>query len=208
MVSTRYITEVASTSSSSASASTSSEPSGDANGEEQKSFFDSTGKVAGTFTAVGVVVVGALGTLLYCCCFGAGRRNDDYSDEENQYSSDELSVNGEKAAVAGGAQYHSKSSLRSSNLKRDNLSKSILSIFNPGSNGMAGSHVGRSMSKKKLNPNKEPAPDTGGPIMFPILEFDNRLDPLTMFQNSNASKFSFADENDYSRRILHVANPE
>lgn len=154
-----------------------------------------------------MVVVGALGTLLYCCCFGAGRRNDDYSDEENQYSSDELSVNNEKPVAAGG-NFHSKSSLRSSNLKRDNSSKSILSIFNPGTGGMGGSAIGRSMSKKKLNPNKESAPDSGGPIMFPILEFDNRLDPLTMFQNSNASKFSFADENDYSRRILHVANPE
>lgn len=195
-----------STPSPSASASASADP----NDNQQKSFFDSTGKVAGTFTAVGVVVVGALGTLFYCCCFGAGRRNDDYSDEENQYSSDELSIGGEKPAAAGAVNYHSKSSLRSSNLKRDNLSKSILSIFNPGTGAgvMAGSHVGRSMSKKKLNPNKELAADTSGPIMFPILEFDTRLDPLTMFQTSNASKFSFADENDYSRRILHVANPE
>lgn len=202
MVSTRYITKVAS---SSPTSSSSSSGDGDNN---LKSFFDSTGKVAGTFTAVGVVVVGAIAGLLYCCCFGAGRHNDDYSDEENQYSSDEVSVVNEKNSPSGGGIFHSKSSLRSSNLKRDNSSKSIMSIFNPVTGGAVGSNVARSLSKKKLNPNKESAPDTGGPIMFPISEFDNRLDPETMFQNSNASKFSFADENDYSRRILHVANPE
>ena len=44
--------------------------------------------------------------------------------------------------------------------------------------------------------------------MFPITEFDSRLDPNTMFMNNNESKKSFGDENDYSRKILTVANPE
>ena len=64
--------------------------------------FDDTSKVAGTFSAVGIVVVGIVCGVLYCCCcFGGGRKgkNDDhdgFTDEENQYSSDELSINHEK----------------------------------------------------------------------------------------------------------------
>lgn len=191
-----------------ASPTTSASETESSSSNNSKSFFDSTGKVAGTFTAVGVVVVGAVAALLYCCCFGAGRQNDDYSDEENQYSSDELSVNNEKSAAGVAGNFQSKLSLRNSILKRDNSSKSILSMFNPATGGLAGSSVGRSMSKKKLNPRKEAGTDNTGPIMFPISEFDGRLDPNSMFENSNTSKFSFADENDYSRRILHVANPD
>lgn len=174
LVSTKYVTEMDLTST---SATTS------------KSFFDSTAKVAGTFTAVGVVVVACLAALLYCCCFGAGR-HDEFSDEENQYSSDE-SVSNEKAVPAP----------ESAQLKRDNSSKSILLLFNTA----PAAGIGRSLLKKRLNPSKEP---DNGPMMFPILEFDTCLDPQTMFQSQNESKMSLQDENDYSRRILHIANPE
>ena len=51
-------------------------------------------------------------------------------------------------------------------------------------------------------------PILGGQIMFPITEFDSRLDPDAMLMNNNESKKSFGDENDYSRKILTVANPE
>lgn len=194
LVLTRYVTEVASSTSSATSTKKLS----------SLSFFDSTGKVAGTFTAVGVVVVAAVSGLLYFCCFGAGRRHsDDYSDEENQYSSDEMSIGNEKAAQMRGL----KPSLRGSSglLNRNNSSKSILSLFNAVGTGAGGAAVSRSASKKRLNPKNE----TEGPgMMFPILEFDHRLDPATMFQTNNESKMSLADEQDYSRRILHVANPE
>lgn len=180
-------------------------------GDNNKSFFHLTGKVAGTFTAVGVVVVGLVAALLYCCCCGAGRRNDDYSDEENQYSSDEMSMANEKTAPVNDDAKNS--SRANTTLTRDNSSKSIMSLFNAvpfasgGSNGTGGSGVGRSLSKKKLNPSKESLQGGDHP-MFPILEFDHRLDPTTMFSTTNESKFSFADENDYSRRILHITNPE
>jgi len=189
LVSTRFVTEVAPTSGSSLLVQLKS----------GSSFFDSKGKVAGTFTAVGVVVVAALSGILYCCCFGAGRHSDDYSDEENQYSSDELSLANDKP-VRG-----LKPSLRESVLNRNNLSKSILSLFNVGA-GTGGASVSRSALKKRLNP-KGSTNDLSGP-MFPILEFDHRLDPATMFQTNNESKMSLADEQDYSRRILHIANPE
>lgn len=75
---------------------------------------------------------------------------------------------------------------------------------------MSGSTVGasnvkRSSSKKKLNPRHD-SKDVG-PIMFPISEFENVLDPSKIFTNSNLSRPSFADETDYSRRILQVTNP-
>lgn len=182
IVLTKYVTQVA-------SASTSHQA-------QSKSFFDSAGKVAGTFTAVGVVVVAAVSTLIYCCCFGAGRHSDAYSDEENQYLSDEASVANEKTPRG------LKRSLQGSGiLDRNNSSKSILSFFAPA----GGAAVGRSSLRKKLNPSLTSG-DTGP--MFPIHEFDNRLDPATMFQTQNESKMSLADEQDYSRRILHVANPE
>ncbi|KAM9916728.1 hypothetical protein OXX59_009795, partial [Metschnikowia pulcherrima] len=49
--------------------------------------------------------------------------------------------------------------------------------------------------------------DSAGPIMAPITEFDNALDPRAMFAEYNHSKLSLNDENDYSRRIWHVTNP-
>lgn len=147
-------------------------------------------------------MLGLTAALFYCCCCGAGRHNDDYSDEENQYSSDELSMANEKAVPAGDT---TKSSPKVNTIQRDNSSKSLKSLF--AGVGGAGGGVGRSLSKKKLNPSKENN-EGGDHPMFPILEFDHRLDPNTMFSTTNESKFSFADENDYSRRILHITNPE
>lgn len=191
LVSTKYVTEVVQASSSSLLLVVLS----------GSSFFDSKGKVAGTFTAVGVVVVAAVSGILYCCCFGRGRHNDDYSDEENQYSSDESMTNEKAVNVLG-------SSLRgsSANLNRNNLSKSMLSLFNVAV-GTGGAGVSRSTLKKRLNPKGSTNDLSVGP-MFPILELDNRLDPSTLFQTNNESRMSLADEQDYSRRILHIANPE
>lgn len=144
-------------------------------------------------------------TILYCCCFAAGgAHRDEYSDEENQYSSDGPSF-AKAAAVAG---QKSRSSSSHSNLKRSGSSKSILAMFTPGLTDGAGSPgVGRSLSRKKLNPKNEPA-EGGGPIMAPILEFDDVLDPRAMFEEHNNSALLLNDENDYSRRIWHVTNPE
>lgn len=192
LVLTKYVTEVASSSSSTTTHKLS-----------LLDFFDSTAKVAGTFTAVGVVVVAIVAGILYYCCFAGGRRhNDDYSDEENQYSSDDMSLGNEKEAPMRDL----KPSLRglSGLLNRNNLSKLILSMFNAMGAGAGGAAVARSALKKRLNPKHEELPG----MMFPISEFDHRLDPATMFQTNNESKMSLADEQDYSRRILHIANPE
>lgn len=201
-----------------------------ATSQKSASFFDDTGKVAGTFTAVGVVVAGIFAAILYCCCCGAGRRHNDhdgFSDEENQYSSDELSLDNSKA-VAASIPNSDSSSLP---LRRDNSTKSLMSIFNavtggggataasaPGSagnvlhthNGSNDYGIGRSGSRKKLNPNKNAGDQsrTYDGMMFPITEMDPRLDPTTMFLNTNTSKKSLEDDMDYSRKMLKVVNPE
>ena len=103
------------------------------------------------------------------------------------------------------------SSTVSSNLKRDNSNKSIFSYFTAANNN---SGVTRISSRKKLTIHsrndlvQSHDPILGGQIMFPITEFDSRLDPDAMLMNNNESKKSFGDENDYSRKILTVANPE
>lgn len=63
--------------------------------KKKDGFFDSTGKVAGTFTAVGVVVVALLSTLLYCCCLR--KRHDDDEDEENGHHSGVIGLDDESA---------------------------------------------------------------------------------------------------------------
>lgn len=171
---------------------------------QHKSFFQQKGKVAGTFTAVGIVVVAALALLLYCCCFAA--RNDT-QDEENFYTLDELPPPTAHPlfgyALYGGL-YNSKNLLHALTLplKRDNLSKLVFSLFSPLAGPAAG--VGRSLLRKRLHtPMEQTQP---APAIFPILEFDYRLDPATMFDNGQP-RASFGDEKDYSRRILHIANP-
>lgn len=141
---------------------------------------------------MGVVVVGAVAAILYCCCFAAGRHSDDYSDEENQYSLDDGTLSPKHMSLA----YVSKAPLQllSTNLNRQSSSKSLRTIFG------VDPPMGRSPSRKKL---RQSSADLSP--MFPILEFDLRLDPRTMFVEPKAS---LSDENDYLRRILHIANPE
>ncbi|GEQ68529.1 hypothetical protein JCM33374_g2197 [Metschnikowia sp. JCM 33374] len=202
-VSTRYITATQSVSSASESAAFPPP-------ENKKSFFDSSAKVAGTFTAVGVVAVALVATLLYCCCFAAAGGKDEYSDEEQQYSSDDNSFMNKTAVLPGGELGEKSRTPSQSNLNRNGSGRSIRTILNaisPGSGGGASSPMSRSHSRKKLNPKNESV-DTTGPIMSPISEFDNVLDPRAMFEDYNSSKISLNDENDYSRRIWHVTNPE
>lgn len=175
------------------------------------SFFDSKGKVAGTFTAVGLVILGLiLGILYCCCCVGGARRSggdlDSFTDEENQVSSDELSYN-EKAVPVAIASALAKSP-PSSPLNRDNLGKSLLSFFNGAV--VSSPEVGRSLSKKKLMMDDSASNDAGSRdgIMFPISELDTGFDPQNMFMNNNPSYKSLNDQLDYSRKTLKIANPD
>lgn len=161
------------------------------------SFFDSKGKVAGTFTAVGIVVAALICGLLYCCCCVKRTKDeneDAYTDEENRYSSDE-SLSKTPVLKSG-----------NQSLKRDNSSKSIFSLLGKESAG----GVSRTLSRKKLNTQKNQAVDLSDIQMFPITEFesnkhDSRLEPF--FLQNNLSLQTFGDENDYSRK-LQIVNPD
>lgn len=236
--------------SSSGSADASSTPSS----SKKNSFFDSTGKVAGTFTVVGLVAAALIGALLYfwCCagCCGFGGRYYNNSDEENGYASDDASFTNKHGGIVvpmpptpgtphnAGPNNHSPNTNNGSNipatnktLTRDNSNKSVFSFF--ASNG-AGAALGRNSSKKKLlskenNGNNNSNSDRNfnstilvdemnqhltsnsfgeNDIMIPIAELDHRLEPGAVFLATNESKNSLRDENDYSRRILTVTNPE
>lgn len=178
------------------------------------SFFDSTGKVAGTFSAVGVVVVALIGGILYCCCCLKKNNHDDYSDEE-QFSSDE-SVSAKTPNLDSKFDPPSNQILKSPSqphsashsLKRDNSNKSIFSLLGKDST------ISRSLSKKKLTSNTNNTivnnEDFEGLQMFPITELDSRrhdsrLEP--MFLNQNASNQTLNDDIDYSRK-LKIINPD
>ncbi|EGW32622.1 uncharacterized protein SPAPADRAFT_138656 [Spathaspora passalidarum NRRL Y-27907] len=173
--------------------------------QNKSTFFDDTAKVAGTFTAVGVVVLGLVSGILYCCCAGSrNHHNGDYTDEESQSSGDELSIDHEKQA---GTQL----STPSHSVKRNSSHKSVFKLFTGEKDS-----VNRSSSRKKLMSKNSPNPNIpedanasagGSIIMFPINEVDARLDPYTMFLNTNLSKQSLGDEKDYSRK-LKIINPE
>ncbi|KAG7661186.1 uncharacterized protein J8A68_005301 [[Candida] subhashii] len=161
--------------------------------EEKSTFFDNKGKVAGTFTAVGIVVAGIVSTILYCCCCRKGGHDDDdgYTDEESQISSD-MSVGNEKKVATS--------------IKREDSTKSLFKLFSNEKDG-----VNRSSSRKKLMNRRSGSGGSGDSldnvIMFPINEVDTRMDPHTMFLNHTYSRNTLDDEVDYSRK-LKVVNPE
>lgn len=181
----------------------------DANSNESssgKSFTDSPGKMAGTFTAVGVVAVALLGGLIFFCI--RRRKNQNvFMDTENQdVSSDEYSMHNEKAA--GSSVTSNALGTPTTPSRRNSSNKPILSFFSPSSgNGVARSSSRKHLTKhsrNNLNASNDVASDQ---FLFPINEMDTRLDPKTMFLTENDSK-SLGDEHDYSRKILHVTNPE
>lgn len=186
---------------------------------QSKSFFDSTGKVAGTFTAVAVVIVALVAGIIYCCCFAGGRHDDD----DDGYTDEEKSINSFTKPVTYAGKQDSKSttpptqtSVSSTpptgrSLRRSNTGKAILSKLtsSPSTNqsgaaAAAGSGlVGRSLSRRKLKEEYEHDNNKVLENIFPILEHDMRLDPTSLFtmHESNNSGLSFGDDVDYSRKL-------
>ncbi|MCJ1330437.1 hypothetical protein MMC10_007121 [Thelotrema lepadinum] len=147
------------------------------------SFWSNTGKVAGTFTVVGIVVLALIGALVWLIV----RRT------RTRESMAITSTDGDNGSVTqmpfGAEKRNSKLTLTTAGLS---------GMRREGSNGKSTSeNTPASMSRRTSMP----------------LVHDQRLDPRALYniENANASHVSvgsFRDDRDYSRPVLHVRNPD
>ncbi|ORY77011.1 hypothetical protein BCR37DRAFT_158642 [Protomyces lactucae-debilis] len=151
--------------------------SGNSSNGSSKGFFDDTGKVAGTFVAVGLVALALIAALLW---YLRKRSN------QHRHSTATTST--------GGAFVDRKASQSSSNTGNALMSQ----------NGRSRSG---SMAAALGEKNGRVTPRDGWPDE--IIPVDQRLNPrpLLMRFDSNYSRHSLRDEEDYSRRVLTVTNP-
>ncbi|KAK9456482.1 hypothetical protein V1511DRAFT_457787 [Dipodascopsis uninucleata] len=177
---------VSSTSESSSNNSSNTSPSK----SSSDSFWHSHGKVAGVFTAVGLVLLFLLILLILCL---RKRRKDDKGTDSAPHTP---SIGG-----AGG-------SLRKYGFvpQRRRRSTSTLVLASNGESEKS-SQMGNlaSGSKTFTFPGQYGAPPP--PAAFKV---DQRIDPGTMYMqyHDNYSRGSLRDEYDYSRRVLKVLNPD
>lgn len=148
-------------------------------------FFDSPGKVAGTFVAVGLVVLALLLALLWFCC---RRRRQRRSDSAN------------RAAAAAGLNRKTSSTSTVENQSAFSDARSRTES----ASGLLGARGEKPVGR--VSPNALNWPIETGEIV-PI---DQRMNPKPMLMrfDSNYSRHSLRDDEDYSRRVLTVANPE
>ena len=145
------------------------------------SFWSSTGKVAGTFTVVGLIIAAIIGGLLYFF-LRRWRKNDDAMT---------VASNEEQPTSSNGAPYMV-------DRRRSNLTLAT--------GGLAGLTRGSSQEKSPVD-NKTPASMSrrgSNPMTT-----DQRLNPAALWNTahnngSHVSVASFQDERDYSRPVLHV----
>ncbi|KAI4146480.1 MAG: hypothetical protein LQ340_005908 [Diploschistes diacapsis] len=147
-------------------------------------FWNDTEKVAGTFTAVAVVIAALIGIILFLLV----RRARSHESMAIRSTSD-----GDNTSVTqvpyGGEKRSSKLTLATAGL--GGMRRGDSNDKNTGENTPA------SMSRRASMP----------------LVRDQRLDPRVLFniENANASHTSitsFRDDRDYSRPVLHVRNPD
>lgn len=160
-------------------------------GEIQASFWDSSGKVGGTFAVVGVVVAAILAILLIL--FLKYRKNKEQQDFEKTY--DEV-----KRSATGAYSTSSSSQIHSS-----------------GGGGGAAPFVytdEKGIVNTTTTSPKSPTSNTQQPVNTPESEvsepvvLDQRLDPQHLMSQweTNGSRVSLADDVDYSRKVLRVIN--
>lgn len=143
------------------------------------SFFDSAGKVAGVFTVVGVVCVGIIASIVYCCFFKRSHDNDDDSDSDDDLES----------------QMKGKNDAATTQHSVENESSDDTVV----GHGM-GPH-GRQMSIVST--------DFGTPIIDrrgDSTYVDQRLD-VGHFNEEEEEIKSLNDNEDYSRKVWRVMNP-
>lgn len=168
----------ASASPSSASSNTNISAHDDGN-KNHKSFWDKKGAVAGVFVVVALVAL-ALLALLAFCCFRRRKQQRETGQNSPSGSVDKSGFGiGRSPTLAGAA-------LGGANIKRDQSTSTTLAGY------------GFDEKNGRFD---------NGQSIVPVV--DQRLDPTQIFMrwDENDSRRSLADEHDYSRRVLRVANP-
>lgn len=154
---------------------------------DKKGFWDSPGKVAGTFVAVGVVVVLLLLLLLW---FFFIRPKKQQKDFEEQYN--EAVFSPRKPEHSSGSDSINYGGNRSSSGSQGFVYADEKGIFEPTLKSKRPSFDDDSLDFTPKQP----------------VIMDQRLDPNQIFSEicHNNSKFSLADDIDYSRKVLRVIN--
>ena len=152
------------------------------NATQPNGFWNDTAKVAGTFTAVAIVIVALIGVIIFLLVRRA--RSHESMAIRSTSDGDNASVN---QAPYGAEKRNSKLTLTTAGLggirRGDSNEKSTTE------------HTPASMSRRASMP----------------LVHDQRLDPRALFQmenanNSHASVASFRDDRDYTRPVLHASH--
>ena len=153
------------------------------NAQAPDTFWNDTGKVAGTFVVVALVIIGAVAAAIFFMARRMRRRNEAIAVGSN---ADEDIVPG-----SGGNPYMV-------DRRRSNLTLTT--------NNMAGLTRGNSNEKPG---SQEHTPATVSRRTSIPLVHDQRLNPAALWQpshenGSHVSVASFRDDQDYSRPVLHV----
>jgi cell wall integrity and stress response component len=145
------------------------------------SFWESTGKVAGVFVVVGIVIAALIIAIIWMCRSKRGKRDVEKSEDVPPMANRRTS----------GTQPVSRSTSLLQLLGRRDRDKSRSDeAVTPTSNGT------QRLSR------------TGTDLALPVPAVDQRLDPQSMMIrfDDNDSRTSFRDEEDYSRRVWRVTN--
>ncbi|ODQ79645.1 hypothetical protein BABINDRAFT_162021 [Babjeviella inositovora NRRL Y-12698] len=170
--------------------------------KSNKGFFQSKGKVAGVFTAVGIVIAAILAALLWFLC----RKRSDDEDIESSEDYEKKTFDPIQSGALARAGTISASMNRS--MAGHGHHHSI------GGETMYGPFYSRRASINTNSPQRVDSQVTRSSGNMPkidddeYLEIDQRLDPQSaMFINADNSNISLYDEYDYSRK-LGVVNPD
>jgi LPXTG-motif cell wall-anchored protein len=148
-------------------------------------FWSDTGKVAGVFVVVGLLIAAMIGAIIF---FLLRRRNS-----QNKATTI-TSVDDDPPNSGSGAPYMV-------DRRRSNLTLATT--------GLAGLTRGSSHDK---SPNEKTPGSLSRRGSIPMGPHDQRLNPAALYNahpnGSHASIASFRDDQDYSRPVLHVRNPD
>jgi hypothetical protein len=186
----------------------------DNDNNKDSSFFDSKGRVAGVFTAVGIIALLLILAILWLLCFRKGKGNRDHDDDDEEMVIPADSDNTDSGVGRTGtytipplpAKYRSSGSISPVSNGKFVIDEGELS-------SAEGTVVNEKHSNVKTHSRNLSAlsTDYGTPIIDKKGDstyVDQRLDvhPFTKF-DEEGDILSLGDHQDYSRKVLKVTNP-